>query len=373
MAKPKSYADMTPEERMKHDYEEAKRRRESGAGSNLFITPEVGDNIFRFLPGWKAGENWYRKVPVHYGIYPKNEKLAFVCPKVLYDDACPPCDLAEKLYAKGDKDSVKKASRFKVKDSYSSNVLIVSTPGGEHEGEVRVYRYGTTVFTQLVELIMSKWGNVTDPVKGRAVTIKRTGTGRDDTEYNVIPDPDQGPVPKEALKKIHNLDDNEGVIELFTEDELNAVMEGEELDSIRSARGGATTEAEEEKPAKDSKKPAAEPEPAKRETPDAKTMKKLVKYAISNDVEIGDDSDADVIFAKFVAESEGMKVKDFDDSGRFLKELGADISGKLVVWPEVEGGEPEAEPEGDGDDDSIEAQMAQLRKQREAAKGGKKK
>ena len=376
---------LSPEEQMKKDYEEAKRRTAGGGGA-LFINALEGDNIFRLMPPWKDGENWYRKVPLHYGIFPKNEKMAFTCPKVLAEimmeeaTDCPVCDIAQKLFDKGGKDDIKKAKRFMAKTNYYANVLVVSTPDGDKEGDVRVYRFGPQIYTQIVDLMMAKWGDLSDPVKGRPIMVKRTGSGQMDTEYNVFPEPDAMPLKKDVIAKIHNLDDGEGVVEIWSAAQLEAIMEGEELDDIRvmDEEGGGKKDAKkadkkddkkdekkvEEKGDKkdDKKKEAPEPATSGWVTPNKKQMLQLIEVATENDVELPDDTgDADVIFAAFRKETDGLRAKNFSDALDLLKELGATVDGKNIEWPDPK---PEASgDDGDGED-YIKKQMEEMRRRK---------
>lgn len=335
MAEKKALEKLTSDERMKRDYDEAKRRRESQGMTQLFVTPEEGDNIYRILSEWKADETFYRKVSVHYGVYTKNEKLGIPCPKQNgYSDECPACDIADALFKKAGKDDIQKARRFMAKDQYYVNVLVVETPSGEREGEVRVWRFGNQVFTQLIELMMSKWGKITDALKGRAVTVKRTGMGQTDTEYNIIPEPEPHPVKADILKQLHDLDDDAGVIETFTPDEIEALMEGEELDDIRGRRDGGQAGAEPTRLTKDQ-------------------LKRLRAFCTAYDIDVTGDAD---ILERVKAETAGQKAKPYGDWITLLEELGVTVDGRVLSWPAAApvarrqrpAPEPEPDPEAAG-------------------------
>jgi gp32-like DNA binding protein len=358
---------LTPEERMRKDYEEAKKRASNTGGR--FFKPEEGDNVIRILPPWKAGENFYRKISVHYGVVQENSKVGVYCPKENRGEECPMCEQAQALFEKGGKESMKKAGGMRAKIQYISNVHIQSTPSGEMEGDVRTYTYGVTVFTGLVDLMMGKWGNIYDAVKGRAVCIKRSGVGRDDTDYNVIPEPDAGPVTKEVLGKMFNLDDNEGVVEVFTADEISELMNGASLDAIRAARDGGEEKAEEKPAAKKAEsKPVAKPASKAAEGPgpapvDKKLLKRLIGAAVEEDINL-DAEEPEAIIQEFKEKTQDLKVKSLSkDTVALLEEMGASVSNKTVAWEELEEPAAEAEPEaaeGD-DDDDIKAQMERLR------------
>lgn len=366
--------ELTAEERMRRDYEEAKKRASAQGGK--FWKPEEGDNVVRFLPPWKPGENFYRKIMVHYGVVQENSKLAVYCPKENAGEECPMCAQGQELFEKGDRESMKKAGEYRAKVQYISNVHIESTPSGENEGDVRTYTYGVTVFTGLCDLMMGKWGNIYDPVKGRAVTIKRTGSKRDDTDYNVIPEPDAKPVSKEILGKMFNLDDGQGVVEVFSADEIEELLGGASLDAVRAARDGE--EAKDEKPAAaakggkaESKPEAKKPAPAKaaEASVDKKLLKRIIGAAVEEDIELEAET-PEAILAEFKEKTQDLKVKSLSkETVELLGELGASTSNKTVAWEELEQTEAAEETgEGGDDDDDIKAQMEKLR----AAKKGKK-
>ncbi len=359
---------LTAEERMRKDYEEAKKRATAQGGK--FWKAEEGDNVIRILPPWKAGENFYRKLAVHYGVVQENSKVGVYCPRENAGEECPMCSQAQELFEKGDRESMKKAGEFRAKVQYISNILVQSTPSGENEGDVRTYTYGVTVFTGLVDLMMGKWGNIYDAAKGRAVCIKRSGSKRDDTDYNVIPEPDSGPVSKEILGKMFDLDDNKGVVEVFTAEEIESLLNGDSLDAVRAAREPGETKPEEKSAAKGKpEKPASLAAADKAVTlaaVDKKMLKRIIGAAVEEDIAL-DAEEPDAIVAEFKEKTQDLKVKSLSkETVELLEEFGADVSGKTVAWPAAEA-EPEAEAADDEDD--IKAQMAKLR----AAKGKGKK
>jgi hypothetical protein len=324
------------EERMQHDYDAAKKRGDGGGGQ--FVTPEVGDNIYRILPPWQADEPFYRRVPLHFGLAASNEKLGFQCPKVSGSEpTCPSCEMAEELYKKGEN---KAARDFQARDNYYSNVLVVSTPSNENEDETRVWRYSSSVFRQVMEIVMGRKYNLLDPKIGHSLLIKRTGLGRMDTEYNLLPEPDILPLKPQILKQIPNLNDDEGVIESWTSDQLRELMEGADIEQVRE---GSVSSKKSVKPvAKTSavsgrgRKPEPEPEPEEEEksgptltTAQVKEVKKLLKLYGSD---IPDD-DADCL-AALIEATTNLNVKKLGKAAESLESLGADISGKLVSWPD---------------------------------------
>lgn len=356
---------LTAEERMRRDYEEAKKR--ASAQGGRFWKVEEGDNIVRILPPWKPGENFYRKIAVHYNVVEENSKVGIYCPKENAGEECPMCEQSQAFFEKGGKDNMKRAGELRAKVQYISNVQIINTPSGENEGDVRTYQYGVTVFTGLVDLMLGKWGNIYDAVKGRPVCIKRTGTKRDDTDYNVIPEPEGGPVPKDVLDKMHNLDDGEGIVEVFTAAEIEELLGGASLDAVRAAREGGEEKKDEKPAAKGKAAPAPKaeakkPEPKAAETApavDKKLLKRIIGAVVEEDIELEAET-PDAILVEFKEKTADLKVKSLGaETKALLEELGADVSGKTVEWAEPAG--EEAAEEATEEDDDIKAQMAKLR------------
>jgi hypothetical protein len=67
--------------------------------------------------------------------------------------------------------------------------------------KAQVYNAGVSIYTQIADLT-EEWGNPED----FDITIKRTGSGLQDTEYSVIPVPKSVPLTKEQLAEVAKVD-----------------------------------------------------------------------------------------------------------------------------------------------------------------------
>lgn len=67
--------------------------------------------------------------------------------------------------------------------------------------KAQVYNAGVSVYTQIADLI-DDWGDPTE----FDITVKRTGSGMQDTEYSVNPTPKSEPLPQAALDEVEKVD-----------------------------------------------------------------------------------------------------------------------------------------------------------------------
>ena len=159
------------------------------AGGSAFWKPKPGDNPIRILPGvgnmdafhcWvQVGEHYLSRTNVH------------LCPQYTLAMKCPICEVAAELYADGLDESKKIASRIRYTKRFYMNII---DRNNEAAGP-QVYAAAKTVFDYVAVLVTDPQYNnfededgilVFDPDAGRDVTVKRVGTGMNDTNYSAM-------------------------------------------------------------------------------------------------------------------------------------------------------------------------------------------
>lgn len=125
-----------------------------------------------------------------------------------------PCALFEKyeaLKAKGNEDDAGILEKLKPKKKYVIPVVkkVSKTDKSvDDKTGVRLLVITAGVYQQLIDLFMDpEQGDFTDPSEGYDVKISRTGTGKTDTEYSVIPCK-----PSSMPEKYHKVQDVEALL-----------------------------------------------------------------------------------------------------------------------------------------------------------------
>ena len=208
-------------ERLKAEEERlARERRRSDVN---FWRPEVGKNIVRILPHWTGDMTkvFYKKAKIHFGVGP--DKSRVICPKTEDERAeCPICDYVSELSRSGRREDVFLARELQAKTRYVVNIVDIN----DKEAGVQVWEMGPGLFHDiLVFWTDDEYGDLDDLETGRHLTIRRTGEGRTDTRYQVIPAAHPSKVSPNVLRVAVNLD------ELYAPpsvEEIKAILAGED-------------------------------------------------------------------------------------------------------------------------------------------------
>lgn len=136
--------------------EDADKKTATGDSNLVWKNPEPGTNAtpkeyrIRLLPDITS--NFYKKF--YYHMFKVNEESwrFSVCPKTFDPEAyCPICSVTAKLY-KGSDDDKKEAQRFKRKEKFVTNVLIINDPRDTDKddelkvsGKVKLYEFPSKV------------------------------------------------------------------------------------------------------------------------------------------------------------------------------------------------------------------------------------
>lgn len=204
------------------------------ATSTEFWKPEVGENVVRFLPKLKGQKSHVKIVYEHFvdDVPGRDGIFRFVCPRnqTKGRQPCPLCDQADTF-----KKSRNPADHDRAKELYPqmriyANIIDRSQP----ELGPRVFAFGKTIWEQLKKIATSKHqgGDYTSPGEnGFDVVIDRTGTGKNDTRYTVLPAREDSPLSKDK-EQLEQWITGQWALESYA-----VVLDGPEL--MNALRGGS--------------------------------------------------------------------------------------------------------------------------------------
>jgi hypothetical protein len=207
----------------------------------------------RFMPPPDGFDSWYVEYGVHYRLKGEGDSTVTVtCPLKTLGKPCPVCEFTKGLWKSGAEADQKIAREIGAKTRYASNVVILS----KNPGEVKIWSYGTKVWTPLNELCIGDGGEFIpfdDPMTGFNIKIvvstERTPEGTF-PNYTVMPEMKATPLTdRKVLQNIHPIH------EMIR----SKVKTYDEIRSILLGSGGPVEEAPAQTPAA-SKAPDAESE-----------------------------------------------------------------------------------------------------------------
>lgn len=133
-------------------------------GAKGFWKVQDGDSVIRITPNLKYDDS-LMEFYLHYKIGGSN---SFLCPKKNFQQKCPVCDFASKLWNNGDDESLKLAKELYAKRRFYSPVLV---RGEEKEG-IRWWSYSKTVYEAILKLMDNPdYGDITDTETGTDLII----------------------------------------------------------------------------------------------------------------------------------------------------------------------------------------------------------
>jgi len=211
-------------EALRKKMEEVKERQSRGGGNVNFWSPKAGRNVIRILPA-KEGQEFYSEAKVRYNVGP-NKKMVTV-PLDSNKENCPIHEFVDALFKSGDKDDEKLAKRMKASNRYYFNVIDRSLEeGDENYGKVMVFGCGTTIFTDILGIIVDPdYGDITDAEAGYDIIITKSGTGLD-TEYKTNARPKQTAIGVDGWKE--NLSDLAKLATPKSYEKRAAILAGED-------------------------------------------------------------------------------------------------------------------------------------------------
>lgn len=173
-------------------------------GQGDYFKPKEGKNVIRILPPWSKKGLWYKEATIHYGLAVEGKERGYTCLKQ-FDKDCPICEKRDELL-KGDSEDKELADKLRPRLKYYANILDRTT------GRVMIWGFTPKTLGILLgyEADPDHCNNkLTDPEEGYDVVIERTGTGRNDTKYNIRVKPKSSEIGDDSdwEDKMKDLDD----------------------------------------------------------------------------------------------------------------------------------------------------------------------
>lgn len=218
-----TYGEWTPEQMEKESTE-------MSSGNDFWKAP-VGTTSVRFLPpkiGWPSPFVIQHQ---HYIEMPNlDHAIIFCCPLMHDKRTCLACKKADQMESSGNPRDAQVSKKLRPRKRVLANIILGNK---ESEAKVQIYGFGKSVYDQLKAIRENSegGGNFLDPHKGFNVLIKRVGTGKDDTEYTLIPARAQTPLLN--MGWIDMQTDLRKLVWVPTEDQQVRLFKGEDPKEIR--------------------------------------------------------------------------------------------------------------------------------------------
>jgi hypothetical protein len=210
--------------------------------SNLW-KPQPGSQVVRIVPYKFNQSNPFIELYFHYDLGGKN----YLSP-ISFGRPDPIEEFAQKLKSTGSKDDYRLGRKVEAKMRTFAPVVV---RGEDNEG-VRFWGFGKTVYQELLSIIADPdYGDITDPVSGRDVTVEfktaeETGASFPSTAIRVKPVQTPISEDKNILEKV--ADTQKDITEIYQEktyDELTEILnnwlEGREDDPVENTTKSVTT------------------------------------------------------------------------------------------------------------------------------------
>lgn len=176
-------------DKLRQKLQDTKEKQQNRGGGKVdYWKPKDGRNVIRILPA-KDGQEFYSEAVVRYNVGPKNRMVTVPTDS---KEPCPIREFVDALYKSGDKGDEKLAKKMKASTRYYFNVIDRSVEEDSEEyGKVLVFGCGTTIFTDILGIIVDPdFGDITNPDEGYDIIITKSGKGLD-TEYKTVARPKQ--------------------------------------------------------------------------------------------------------------------------------------------------------------------------------------
>jgi hypothetical protein len=144
-----------------------------------------GSSTVRILPPPPDKKSPFRVVWTHYVEMPGlKDALSIVCPNREARKRCPVCEQADRMKA-----SVSQADQERAKGLFARRRVYANViDRADMDAGPKILAFGKTIHEALITLRKDPdWGDFCDPIKGYDIGIKRAGTTKNDTEYQVVP------------------------------------------------------------------------------------------------------------------------------------------------------------------------------------------
>lgn len=214
-----------------YDEETAEQEKEElSAQGAEFMKLKVGRNIVRVLPPPKGEKSPFRVVFQHFIEMPGGSK-SVICARLEAKKPCTVCEHVNRL-----RKSTIKADQDAANDLFARRRVFCNVIDRSDEASgPKLLAFGKTVHEQLTTLRTdpAAGGNYIDPFEGSDVIITRTGTGKNDTKYQVALARKTTTLEKHGNEKImQDWIDNQADLNKFAKlpstAEVRALLAGEE-------------------------------------------------------------------------------------------------------------------------------------------------
>jgi hypothetical protein len=191
--------------------------------SDALWKPTPGKHQVRIVPYKFNKDNTFIELYFHYNV---NNKT-YLSP-ISFGRPDPIVEFADKLKRMGDKEDWKAAKAMEPKLRTFVPVIV---RGEEGEG-IRFWGFGKTVYQEILGYIADPdYGDITDPVEGRDLTVEYVSAEDAGTSYPTTTlrvKPNQTPISEDAKRATDFIENQTAITELYQElsyDELKGVLE----------------------------------------------------------------------------------------------------------------------------------------------------
>lgn len=168
-----------------YDAEQAEQdQQDAAAGGKNFVKLKEGRNVLRILPPPKGKRSVFRVVHQHFLEAP-GVKGSLICAKAEARKPCPICAKVEEL-----RNSQSKKDQAIADDLYARRRVFVNVIQRSDEAAgPKVLACGKKIHEALLALRNDQdaGGDWSHPIEGYDIVIARSGSGKNDTEYKVLP------------------------------------------------------------------------------------------------------------------------------------------------------------------------------------------
>lgn len=157
--------------------------KDKNRGNNI-DTLNIGRTVLRVLPPWSEEGVWFRPISEYY--FRLGDGHLFITSPLDFGMSDPFDEYARSVYQVGDEEAVEEARKFRAKNRFLLNVVIVSDNKGTTPADgIKILKVPKAVKKQLVDFdIDPEYGDITNLEKGFNMIIERSGEGLE-TQYHV--------------------------------------------------------------------------------------------------------------------------------------------------------------------------------------------
>lgn len=161
---------------------------EDGRSSPTYSLKQ-GTTVLRVMPPYSEKGFWYKKIHEYY--FQLGSTHIYMPSPRDFGQKDPIWDLADEVFASGDKEKIEQFRRFRPREVYLINAYIFNEPNQQKQSDkIVVLKVPKTVQRQLKLLdtdASTGYGDITDLATGVNITVHREGNTKETTKYNVNP------------------------------------------------------------------------------------------------------------------------------------------------------------------------------------------